>query len=519
MFVYINRLLRCHSDQWPMASVGARSLVERIDAVSRFLASLAGASSYDVAKPVQLQVIHGAINALASLTLDEAVLINEKLAQLTLTPQEKDQLLAAVVAKSCPNTSAAAASVGQVPARKTMQDFSEVHGYLPQHVWQTLKSKDASSAKKLESLLMHCVNLGMRNPSEGSTQVLCALFMLASEGEDAFARLAPSLCMHTFKAIKSEFKRISSRMPPPAHHLQTLPVDFRELKHQAPDLWGAAFGPDSEPEAMPFAFGTLQKAVARIPMRCSRVDSGRASSSWQQPDHTGEPGNVMQQFAVGMMQALQSVQQTQQQLLHAFSGGQVEAPPAPARSPTGLMILAGDSGSAENRFLRRAQSRLALTDLPFVTPVKVEPAPEEKLESTPSAQVAPAGKTVDAAAAAMLLAMESKSEAAKEAKAKVTGKSKSAAKKEIKTEPGKIKKRKAAKVEAVKAPKTKPAPLAKKPCYGHEASRNQYMCRTGGAGKGQTLAIKYNPKKRGDMEAAKSKADVWLKEAMRKFKG
>lgn len=64
------------------------------------------------------------------------------------------------------------------------------------------------------------------------------------------------------------------------------------------------------------------------------------------------------------------------------------------------------------------------------------------------------------------------------------------------------------------AVKAKPV---RKPFFGHEQSRHQYMCRSGLPGPGQNHAIQYNPKKKGDQDRAKKAAEKWLREEMARF--
>ena len=452
---------------------------------------------------------------------------------------EKDSLLKPIVGKAAALPVEPAVEAG----RKVLQDYTALHSYLPASLWEVLQSAEVSASAKLERCLVHCGNLGLRNPSEGSMQVLTAIYMLCNDGQDNFDRMAPAMRMQTYKAIKSEFKRICTHMPPPAVRLQNLPVDPNVFKGSAPTLWALAFQ-DDEPAPSKFTVATSQRAVACIPMRLSRSDStpARASSAQQAAPDVGSGllmGNVLQQFAMGMAQQFSMLQQSQQQMMTAMGLAPANAlPEQPSGSPPSKLLMIGDTASAENRFLRRAQSRIALTDsVPSVPaqaasqPVVLQVVPAapaaakafEDEEQAAEDQPEPRFKSVDEASDAMLKVMDSKHAVknakaqtskgpAKGAKAKPEAKAKDeklqvkkspqAKAQKIKSEPDKGSKRKVRDEETEDRPKN--------PQIGHESSRSQFMCRTGFKGKGQNIAFQYEPKKKGSMEAARAKADKWL---------
>ena len=523
-----------------MADAGGRQLLERIDAVGRFLHVLVGTAALEIARPQQVQVLRASILGLDRITLDEAAKANEKIMGFTfLMAAEKDDLLQAIVGK-------AAAAVPLEPAgaeavRRVLQDYTALHSYFPASLWEVLQSAEVTASSKLERCLIHCGNLGLRNPSEGSMQILTAVYMLCHDGQASFERMAPALRMQTCKAIKAEFKRMCTHLPPPPVRLQNLPCDPNALKVSAPTLWALAF-PDEGPAPSKFSVAVLQCAVACIPMRLSRSDSvpGRASSSQQAAPDVGSGlvmGNVLQQFAMGMAQQFSMLQQSQQQMMTAMGLAPASAlPEQTTGSPPSKLLMIGDAASAESRFLRRAQSRIALTESAGSSPAASQPVPQvvpafpaaaktTELEEPAPAEQDQSGKqrkSVEEASAAMIAAMDKK-QAAKDSRAQASktqakgAKPKAAAKlKEekvqvksakaktdtVKSEPDKGTKRKVQDKDAEERPKN--------PQVGHESSRNQFMCRTGFKGKGQNVAFQYDPKKKGSMEAARAKADKWV---------
>lgn len=508
-----------------MADAGGRQLIERIDAMGRFLHVLVGTAALELARPQQVQALHARITCVSNLSLDDATQATEKIKGFTfLLPSEKDDLLSAVIAKASAPSALAVVQFG----RKALQDFSALQSYFPLSLWETLQTAETAASVKLERCLSHLGNLGLRNPSEGTMQCLTAVYMLCHDGQDGFDRQTPAMRMATYKAVKAEFKRMAAYMPSPLAQLQALPINPHELKVAEPALWKLAFE-DAEPAPAKFTAAILQRAVACIPMRVSRSDSSssRASSQQQAPAEVGSGvmmQGVLQQFALGMAQQFSMLQTSQAQMMNAMGlAVPIAGPEVSSQSPRLTMI--GDVASAEGRFLRRAQSKLALTDSApsgsdqsmSVPAVPANAVPEEA-PAAKEAEIAPPRKSIDEVSASMIAAMDKKTQAAKEAKEKLQvkgkGKAKAQAKgkevkvksaikaEKVKTEPGKVNKRKADDKKAEEPPKN--------PHVGHEASRNQFMCRTGFKGTGQNVAFQYDPHKKGSQQVAKAKADKWL---------
>ena len=146
-----------------MALVGGGAVLARIDAVGKFLNALVGTASIDVARPQQVHAIISAINSLQTMIISDAAAATEKSTTFSFwTAAEKDSMLAAVVAKA---GSEASSATGSAQLRRCSQDYSAVHGYLPAKLWLMLCSDPEVTTNKLESLLMHCSNLGMRTPA------------------------------------------------------------------------------------------------------------------------------------------------------------------------------------------------------------------------------------------------------------------------------------------------------------------------------------------------------------------
>jgi hypothetical protein len=104
------------------------AVLDRIDAVGRFLASLAGTAAMDLAKPVQLQALLAAISNADGWSLEAAAVASEKITQFGFwSSADRDSLLAAVVAKSTKDATSHAAA--DQMSRRCMQDYTALRSY------------------------------------------------------------------------------------------------------------------------------------------------------------------------------------------------------------------------------------------------------------------------------------------------------------------------------------------------------------------------------------------------------
>ena len=523
------------------AQVGERpAVLDRIDAAHRFLSSLQRSRGLAAAKALQLQSLVDVIGA-ATLSLEEGASANSKFLEFVLWNQdEQEKLLAVVLAR----IGEAPASAGPAAGKRTsLQNYMNLMLYMPSSLWDELGCNNpGASLSKLIALMSHCINLGLRTPSEGTMQTACAIYLLCHEGQDAFDCMTPAVRMNNYKAIKQSFKRMCAHSPDPPTFLQNLPARQSDLQSQAPSLWRIAFPGDCMPElSSRIDLVQLQRSLACIPMRLSRADVVSSSNNRQQGEMLGLGPNMqmMQQFAQGMAQQLQQVTNVQQQMLQAMQGHHVALPAAlQAVTPAKDCLMLTDLTTPEGRFMKRANSKLALLgdvslqSMPLPSPLPAGgEAPSGEAPSTnavaedqlPPQKEEPKDKkkkTVTEAADLMIAAMDRKNPPPK-----ATAKSKCQPTKEtkpFKQENTKLKVQGNTKKQSVghkpKETKKESTDVVKNPHFGHEASRDQFMCRTGISGPGQTTAIQYDPKKPGSMAAAKAKAEKWLK-AERKKRG
>ena len=402
-----------------MAGVEGRLLLERIVAVGEFLTSLKGRAALDIAKPQHVRSLQTSINGVGGLCVDEACAMTAAINSIDcLLSTERDVLLEAVVAKS---VSPAVASAGFF-SRRACQDYVAVGNYFTEDQWVIILSPDVSQASKIEALLGHCINLGLRLPGEPTMQQLAALHLLAA-GEERMERMSAAERLQVYKALKHQFKRAVAYAAQAIQFLNVLPADPKSLKKDSLELWSAAF-PQHEPVACKFSMQTLKKAVACIPMRSSRGDAMPFMRSSQQPPapdlNMVGMGNVLQQFAAGVASQMASMQQAQQQMLTALTSGQSQR--------SGMLMLGGPSilnRTASQSLSDASESFPAADSQPrgqlALMPSRLNPSPESKkveepLEPKKVEEGAAPPKTVEEAALCMQAAMEKKAQAAKDAK-------------------------------------------------------------------------------------------------------
>ena len=497
-----------------------RMLLERLDAAQKFLGSLATQpASLDVARPMQMKALLTMIEN-CSFSLEEQTEANVKLTSCThWLAEEKSVLISAIVKRN--DVSVPFAPV--VTSRRALQDYSCVAAYLPAKLWDLLCSETAE-AKKLEALLTFACHLGLRVPSEGTTQLISAVFMLCHLGTDGFDRLTPTEKMNTYRAVKCEFKRVATYSGAAVVHVPVLPVDPEALKTQSPSIYRTAFehGP---PVDSKLTLQELRRAVSCIPMRTTRSDASSSRPGAIQLEV--QPQMQMHGFVSLMQQFMQCAQRQ---------------PPAieitrPHRGeemlPAGGVLMLGDSSHGSK--FRRSQSMLldqSAEPLESQTLRSPQESPDHQAAQDTAASraqdiagavakdVAPAPtKNIDDVAAAMIQAMAAKTKAKE--KEKERREENDTSKKKVKPEPKQKPKQK-----AKHEPKTEPkvdakrkhaevAQGAKKPHFAHESSRNQYMCRTGLSGSGQNTGFKYDAKN-GSQQSALAKATAWVKAELKK---
>lgn len=200
----------------------------------------------------------------AAFSLVEASEVLEKLNVLGWTGAEKAEL-AGLVRTSLPEQ----VSVGNA-ARRGLQDYTNLHLYLKQDMWDYLAS-GASFESKVGVVIEHAVNLGLRCPSEPTVQRVLALSIMS----DAARSLQPGVLHELFKNVKSRLKASCSKGPRNEYpHILQLPADWKDLSEE----WRSLALQNEAPAPCAISRGELASLSSKIPLRSTNsAVSSRAS--------------------------------------------------------------------------------------------------------------------------------------------------------------------------------------------------------------------------------------------------
>ncbi|CAE8715593.1 unnamed protein product, partial [Polarella glacialis] len=235
----------------------------------------------------------------SSFTLDRAACLQQQLRQTLWSDDQMGVLLLAV--------SAAVGQAGPVltlGGRRALQDYGAFGHYISEKMWQVLEGDQMTSASKMETLLWHSIELGLRCPSEPTPAHITCLYLLTVEGSTKTMRMSPVLRHETFKAVKACFQKMKTKYDYKFNHVIILPMDPAEFQREHPTLFAHAFG-DAKPATCKYTCQDMAKVVNAIPMR-SNASSSKSCMQLDLSDGLGQgqgQGNPAQlQFAMAVLQ-------------------------------------------------------------------------------------------------------------------------------------------------------------------------------------------------------------------------
>jgi hypothetical protein len=410
--------------------------------------------------------------------------------------------------------------------RNPLQDWSHAPNYLPRDLWDKELSPEVQQRQKLDMLLAHFIALGLRWPSESTIKVLASLYILCAENDSQAFTMSSPMKYETFRAVKTAFKYQVEKKAQPVLICNTLPAEPNSFQIDFKPLWDGVFGEHSSgwpvPSQIPFV--DLHRVMVDMPMRSSNFgsrDGFQPKRSCQLADNNFLAPQSMQQFQQQMMNQFQGFAMAAMQQWGAghLHQGVLPKPalqlhfPSALPSPGTQHAIALPDLANHPRTIQRLSSRIEASTtepvaqtqpLALIAPVQPSQHLSANEQSDHDKSEPSNKKSVLQVAASIQKSFDDRAADKKEEKKK---KKNGKTKKQKKKQPPK-----AGKHPAPTKPAT-PVPDQKRPCVGHEASRNQYMGRTGLPGKGQTKAFKYSDKK-GSREMARQEADRWLAEQM-----
>ena len=195
-----------------------------------------------------------------------------------------------------------AAAVGKPVRRSPNQDYTSIVNYYTTSEWAS--SATDTPNMTTTNVLMRPIELGFKNGTEKTMQVLAAILMTVNEGAVAKAMGRSSTIKHeTLKYVK---KKLRAHAVNTLTWIPSLPEDPQEFRAQQSQIFNKLY-PNDQPVMSPFPEESFSSLVTSIPMRCSNVQVRNVMypSTNQQlalPSHSqGHPSEGMVQAMLQMM--------------------------------------------------------------------------------------------------------------------------------------------------------------------------------------------------------------------------
>jgi len=459
-------------------------VLEMLSAVGTLLAAVKGAACFSQIAVAQRLSIENVL-AVSKIDVAEAARIVVHLQAMPWEPGDLNALLEAV------GRASSSGPADTSPAGK-LQNFECFQEYFAEGQWDVFLDRSASHEAKTELVLVHLSSMGLRFPTECTTQRIVGFHLATTLGFERAAKLPPQAKLDLVRFFKKKIKEYGKS--PPAATVSKLPSDAATFERMYPTLALVAFA-DGRPCKCKLDPAALQALVQSVPMR----------STHKATKETVQPAACPMDFLLKLMQHMtQPNSEIPIKFLQAH---------APKRSSS-LLTLPAPTISLDDEDTASSPapvSRSPSTASPITAP---SPAPTPSWSShlpLPETDKAEATNKkgnlgVDATTELILAGLQSRDAAKKKVAAEKKGKkaglpthSKAAASKGTAEKKG----RKAGLPTHSKA-------AAAKPMIGVEWSRSQVMARTGEKGPGTNKAFKFA--KESGMPEAKRLATKWLRD-------
>jgi hypothetical protein len=417
------------------------------------------------------------------------------------------------------HTAISTASTSQQASRNTFrvpnQNYETLFRYYTAAHWNA--SQEFSEEARFAFVKL-AVALGMRNPTEKSVQVLTAIVLIIELGIDKAKQLSPNMLNDRLKHIKKVVKQIGKIRP--SEYIETLPASPSLFQERHPQMYAAAYG-DEMPTTCPIHCSDIEAVARTIPLR---VRPGSAAM----PAQTGTPdamAAMMQQLLSGFMrQHGQNLRfagvepridffeprraigdhlgslQLGGGFRRSHSGPALADGVSPYRQPNRLPVVGEHPLQGHGQIYSQHQEQNEQQEqTPPPTRARTNgPADSLHIDETEmQGQPTPQKRQRKSVEEAMQVVMSASQDKA-DAKAAEKAVEKADAKKKVKPKATAVAK------AVAKAMKAGPTTDAKAPCFAHEASRSQFLVRTGRARPGNNTVFKY--KGEVDKMAVKRKA-------------
>ena len=507
----------------------AAALLIHLEAVRKFAVSMGAHPGKEDVLDSQFAHIREILQT-TMLTLEEAEKVVVALRAIPWPTAKVDVLMSCVserVSKAVPF------------GKSKLQDYTALGSYFSESHWQQLL-QEGPTEPKVELIIVHAANLGLKFPTEKTVQHITALALYVGEGYAKSRNMLPAMKFEFLQHIKRLMKKISGEAIP----LFVLPAEPVLMQQEFPKVFDLAFT-DGPPVKCAINEVQLCALAMTIPMRCS---SGKlASTPSQQRDqtrhmdsHGGSSQNPQQMMFAMMEKFLEMVQPRTGDRQGQGLGLKFLQPTRPMAlddlPKLGLARRASasdlESEPGAGTPSRESPREKPLGRLPLPSPeasdeeADTEAAKPGAVKRTPTLMAIASRdskkKSVDSATLDILQAIASRDSmknASKAGTAKATRGQGSGQHAVLEALATRGRQTKAEQEEAHKPTlKRKAAPKAKlptpgearpRPCFTIEWTRGQVMCRTGLKGPGNYKAIKFGE---GGSDAAIKAAKKWVAE-------
>jgi len=170
-----------------------------------------------------------------------------------------------VVGNRITETVSPAMGHGDKHSRTLTQNYEHWMLYVPSHVWEAVREGS------MEPLFYHLCHLGLRSPSETTSQTLALAILHQTEGFERATKLPGESRLNFMKTVKHAFKMIAKKLPEPPCYVPCLPPSTADFQIQFPALYAAAFSGGSEAVASPISEVEMHSLRATTRMRNVRV--------------------------------------------------------------------------------------------------------------------------------------------------------------------------------------------------------------------------------------------------------
>lgn len=311
--------------------------------------------------------------------------------------------------------------------KSSTQDFTELLKYLTPEVLKSLRNGG------LTDLMDHLAKLGLRHPSEPTSQIILILVLHETEGLQKALDMAAETKLDFGRTLKAMFKTRAKLLTAPASHVNVLPSVPAKFREQHPVLWAAAFQ-DAEPSGEPIQEAALaqlrrscrMRAVKGGPMQLNLNTAG--SSSIALPPQLMQFGQQLCGQMAFMQAELSALKGSQKKIV---SAPLCSVPPPPLAlqrppAPTAPLALADAPRTDASQVTRE----------PAVAPPSDAPQPPMEAAKAEPLSTSPAAAVVDAITKDIRSAIgKAKGKTKGELGAKAKGKAKSKTKGPAKAKP------------------------------------------------------------------------------------